>query len=251
VLSTEPEQKLWLRREDPAAREELVHRHLALAERLATRYRNPHEPFEDLLQVARLALVHAVDRFDPGREIPFAAFAVPTVLGELKKHFRDTAWALHVPRAAAERAQSAQHASDALTERLGRSPTVTELAGELGTDLETALEALEAGAARYAVSLDAPLSDDDTQPAVLIELLGEGDGGFDLVDARLALGEGLRALPFLERRALLLRAEQDLTQAEIGHRLGCSQMQVSRLLSRAAQRLRDRLEGGADTAAVG
>ena len=227
----------------PAARDELIHRHLPLARRLAMRYRNAHEPDEDLIQVAGMALIGAVDRFDAQRGIPFAAFAVLTIIGELKKHFRDTAWALHVPRAAAERAQAAQRGIDTLTERLGRSPTVTELAAHLELGIEPTLEALEAAGARYAVSLHAPPGNRGEDPADLIELLGARDDRFDAVDARLVLVEGMRALPFQERRALQLRLEEELTQAEIGRRLGCSQMQVSRLLTRAAQRLRAQLEG--------
>ena len=239
------DEQLWPLRRDRRARDELIRRHLPLAERLASRYRNPHEPFEDLVQVARLALVGAVDRFDHERGIPFGAFAVPTIIGELKKHFRDTAWALHVPRSAAERAQAAQRASDVLSERLGRSPTVDELAAFLGLDVETTLEALEASVARYAVSLNAPVGGEESEPVDLVELLGHPDDGFDLVDARIVLADGLRELPFQERRVLALRVEQGLTQAEIGDEIGCSQMQVSRLLARAARRLRAGLDAGA------
>jgi RNA polymerase sigma-B factor len=193
--------------------------------------------------VAGLALLGAIDRFDHERGLPFAAFAVPTILGELKKHFRDTAWALHVPRAAAERAQAAQRASDLLSERLGRSPTVAELAQHLELPLDTVVEALEAGSARWAVSLNAPVGGEHDDVIDLVEVLGDADGGFELVDARLALADGLRSLPYQERRAVQLRAEQELTQAEIGRQLGCSQMQVSRLLGRAAERLRAHLDG--------
>jgi RNA polymerase sigma-B factor len=237
------DESLWPLRHQPRAREEIVRRYLPLAQRLASRYRNPHEPQEDLEQVAGLALLGAVHRFDPERGLPFAAFAVPTILGELKKHFRDTGWALHVPRAAAERAQRVQRAGEQLSERLGRSPTVAELAEHLELELELVVEALEAASARWAVSLNVPVGADQGDAVDLVEILGDTDGGYELVDARLALADGLRALPFQERWAVRLRAEEELTQAEIGLRLGCSQMQVSRLLGRASERLRSHLEG--------
>jgi RNA polymerase sigma-B factor len=247
-----PDEDLWPRRDERLVREELIRRNLTLAQRLASRFRNPNEPMEDLVQVAGMALVQAVDRLDHERQIPFSAFAIPTILGELKKHFRDTAWALHVPRGAAERAQLAQRAADELTDRHGRSPTVAELAAHLEMSFDQTIEALDAASARYALSLDASTRSGDDQDGVdLIETLGSGDDGFDLVDARLTLVDGLRGLPLQELWALQLRLELDLTQTEIADHLGCSQMHVSRLLRRALERLRQQLSGSTDTAASG
>jgi RNA polymerase sigma-B factor len=236
---------LWSQRElDPSARGELVRRHLGLARGLALRYRNGNEPSEDLVQVASLALVKAVDRFDPERGIPFAGFASPTILGELRRHFRDTGWSVHVPRGAKERALEVTKAAAALAESLGRSPTVVELAAQRGTTVEETVEALEAAQAHYAHSTDAPVAagDADREEAPsMLDLAGREDEGYALVELAGSLGPALRRLPRLEREALELRMRGNLTQWEVAQLLGCSQMQVSRLLRRAARRVREEL----------
>jgi len=234
--------QLWRRRvHDPAARDELIRRHLPLARRLAARYRNRHEPLEDLVQVASLALVKAVERFEPERGRPFVAFAAPTILGELKRHFRDTSWAVHVNRTALELALRVQAAVDELSRDTGRSPSVADIAIHLGIDSEQVLEGLEASTAHYADSLDVPAQageDDDSRAATMLDRLGVEDDGFATVEVESSLAPALSRMPQEERRALSLRLEQGLKQSEIAELLGCSQMHVSRLLRRAGERLR-------------
>jgi RNA polymerase sigma-B factor len=230
---------------DPAARDELIRRHLPLARRLASRYRNRHEPLEDLVQVASLALVKAVERFEPERGRPFVAFAAPTILGELKRHFRDTSWAVHVNRGALELALRVQAAVDELSRDTGRSPSVGEIAIHLGLDSERVLEGLEAATAHYADSLDVPAGlgeDDDARAATVLERLGVEDDGYEAVEVESSLAPALARMPYEERQALVLRMEQGLKQSEIAARLGCSQMHVSRLLRRAGTRLRAELD---------
>jgi RNA polymerase sigma-B factor len=240
-----PTDSLWaLREQTPAARDELLRRHLPLARSLAGRYRNPHEPFEDLVQVANLGLLNALDRYEPTRGVPFAAFATPTILGELKRHFRNTGWAAHVPRAAQELAQRVQRAAAELTEQRGHSPEVAELAEFLELDVEQVLEGLESAQAHYSDSLDAPVNDGVPEAGTLGETLGSVDDGYALFETACSLGGGIRQLPYLERTALTLRMEGSLKQSEIAQAMGCSQMQVSRLLRRAADRLREQLEAG-------
>ncbi len=237
-----PEELLWLHRADaPGARDELLRRYLPLARRLAARYQNPHEPFEDLVQVANLGLLHALDRFDPERGVPFGAYATPTILGELKRHFRNTGWAAHVPRAAQELAQRVQRAVTDLTDQRGRSPEVAELAQFLELGVEEVLEGLESAQAHYSDSLDAPISDSAPEPTTLGETLGRLDDGYALVETADSLSGSIRQLPYLERTALSLRMQGNLKQTEIAAAMGCSQMQVSRLLRRAAERLHEQL----------
>jgi RNA polymerase sigma-B factor len=237
-----PEQVLWQVRADLlVARDELVRRYLPLARRLAARYQNPHEPFDDLVQVANLGLLHAVDRFDPERGVPFGAYATPTILGELKRHFRNTGWAAHVPRSAQELAQRVQRAVSELTDQRGRSPEVAELAEFLELGVEEVLEGLESAQAHYSDSLDAPISDSAPEPRTLGETLGHVDDGYALFETADSLNGSIRQLPYLERKALLLRIQGELKQTEIAAAMGCSQMQVSRLLRRAAERLHEQL----------
>ncbi len=242
-LSLAPTEALWpLRRDSAAVRDELVRRHLGLARRLAMRYQSPHEVLEDLVQVANVGLLNAVNRFEPDRGTPFSAYATPTILGELKRHFRDTGWSVHVPRGAKELALRVQQGVGELTERDGRSPEVRELADYLELDVERVLDGLDSAQAHYTDSLDAPVSDVDPEAPTLVDCLGATDDGYDLVDATSALRGGIAALPYLERTALTLRMRDDLKQSEIARVMGCSQMQVSRLLRRAAERLRARLD---------
>lgn len=237
-----PADDLWpLRGDLPAARDELLRRHLPLARRLAARYHNPHEPFEDLIQVANLGLLNAIDRYDSARGVPFGAYATPTILGELKRHFRNTGWAAHVPRAAQELAQRVQRAVGELTEQHGRSPEVAELAVYLELAVEEVLEGLESAQAHYSDSLDAPIADGVPEPTTLGDTLGTVDDGYALFETASSVSGAIRRLPYLERTALTLRMQGDLKQSEIARAMGCSQMQVSRLLRRAADRVRERL----------
>jgi RNA polymerase sigma-B factor len=222
---------------DLAAREELAERFLPLARDLALRYTYTDEPFDDLLQVASLGLIKAIDRFEPGRGTKFTSYAAPTILGELKRHFRDKGWALHMPRDLQERTLAVSRATEALSKQLGRSPKVREVAAELGCSVEEVLEAQEAAASYEATSLDAPTAHDDDDAAALVDLVGDEDSAYELVESRDAIASTWRALPEVERRVLELRFMHDLTQREIGEQIGYSQMHVSRLLRRALDRL--------------
>jgi RNA polymerase sigma-B factor len=222
---------------DLAAREELVERFLPLARDLALRYTYTDEPFDDLLQVASLGLIKAIDRFEPGRGTKFTSYAAPTILGELKRHFRDKGWALHVARDLQELTLKVSRETEALSKQLGRSPKVREVAAALGCSAEDVLEAQEAAASYEAASLDAPTARDDDEAAPLVDMMGGEDSGYELVESRNAIASTWKALPDLERQVLELRFTSDLTQREIGKRVGYSQMHVSRLLRRALDRL--------------
>jgi RNA polymerase sigma-B factor len=228
---------------DEQARQELCERFLPLARRLAARYRTAHEPLDDLVQVASVGLLGAIDRFDPARGSSFTSFAIPTILGELRRYFRNTGWTAHVPRGAQELALRVDRASQELTAQTGRAPRVTQLSAYLELDIEEVLTALDARTAHYAVPLDGPapgVGPEDRQS--LWETLGGDDDRFGLVETKLSLAAAIPRLPYLERQALRLRIEQDLKQVEIAQQLGCSQMQVSRLLRRAIARLQELME---------
>jgi RNA polymerase sigma-B factor len=230
----------WHDDADRQARAELAELFLPLARRLAKRYRNPYEPLEDLVQVASVGLLGAIDRFDPSREIDFRAFAIPTILGELKRHFRNTGWTVHVPRGAQDLALRVDRAARELTDRAGRPPTPKEIAAFLELDLNDVLVGIDAATAHFSLSLDAPASGPDApEPQLLGDQLGRTDGGFDLVDTKLALTVEIARLPHRERTALELRLAHNLKQSEIAERMGCSQMQVSRLLRQAAAHVRE------------
>jgi RNA polymerase sigma-B factor len=232
---------------DAAAREELVRRFMPLAAQLARRYSNNREPLDDLMQVASLGLIKAVDRYSLDRGTAFSSFAVPTILGELKRHFRDVGWAVHVPRALQELTLRVRSEVDDLSRKLGRSPTPTEVAESLGEPVESVIEALESATAHHAVSLDAPMrsSDGDDGDSAWHDRLGFEEDGYDRAEWRGALERGIRALPARDRMILTLRFEEELTQSEIAERIGVSQMHVSRLLRRALDRLRAVAESGA------
>jgi RNA polymerase sigma-B factor len=229
----------WRGTGDSEAREVLIRRFLPLAHKLARRFVHSSEPEDDLKQAAGLALVKAVDRFDPDRGADFAAFAVPTIVGELKRHFRDTTWAVHVPRRAQEQGLAIERAMDALTNR-GRSPTVHELARHLDMSAEDVLDGLLAAGAYQAISLDAPFKLDDVESTgeTLGDTLGVDDDRYELVVDGVTLAHAMRELPDREREILRLRFVDDLTQTEIAARVGVSQMQVSRLLRRSLAQLR-------------
>ena len=223
---------------DLAARDRLVERMLPLVRRLAVRYQRGSEPLEDLVQVGCVGLVKAIDRFDFERGSPFVRYAVPNILGEIRRHFRDTGWAAHVPRGMQERALQVRQAVEDLGGTLGRSPTPPEVAGQLGIDVEEVLEAMEAATAYTSVSLDAPRPGEDEEATTYVESLGERDDGYALVEDLSTVVPALRVLPLREREIIRLRFGEDLTQSEIAERLGISQMHVSRLLRRALERVR-------------
>jgi RNA polymerase sigma-B factor len=223
---------------DLAAREELTLRFLPLARQLASRYRHAGESLEDLIQVAALGLLKAIDRYDPDRGEGFARYAVPTMLGELKRHFRDKGWSVHVPRATQELALKVSEALGSLPARLGRAARPRDVAVEVGASVEDVLEAMDATTVYEAASLDAPRpSSGEEGTWTYGDQLAEVDRGFELVEIGEALRGSLAALPERERLILRLRFERDMTQAEIAERIGVSQMHVSRLLRRSLDRL--------------
>ncbi len=238
------ESELWrhfARERDPAIREELVRRNLPFAKRLALRYRGASEPFDDLLQVATLGLLNAVDRFDPERGIPFTAFASPTILGELKRHFRDRVWTVRVPRGLHDRMGDVEKATAELTTELQRSPSVGEIAARLGIEQTDVLEVMEANHNRRPLSLDRPAGSDDSEESPAAEWIGSEDESYELVEARIALDSALPLLDERERLVLRLRFVEDMTQSQIAGRIGNSQMHVSRILRRALARIRDQI----------
>ncbi len=227
----------WQRDRDQRAREQLVERYMPLARRLALRYLGAREPFDDLLQVASIGLVKAIDRFDPERGNAFSSFAVPTILGELKRHFRDLGWALHVPRAAQERALQVEEAQRRLVARSGRPPTVPELARCLDLTPEEILDALEASGAHHTMSLDTPRDESDPEAGTIADGLGEDDFRFDRVVVGASIAKAAESLSDRDRRILALRFVEDQTQTQIALIEGVSQMQVSRVLRRAVETL--------------
>jgi RNA polymerase sigma-B factor len=229
----------WREHRDRGSRDELIARFLPLARKLARRYAQTTEPYEDLVQVASLGLVKAVERFDPQRGFAFSSFAVPTIVGELKRYFRDTAWAVHVDRGAQERARRIADAQQKLSSRSGRIPTVIELAQYLELSHEEVLDGLQTAEAYAALSLDAPMAADDDEDAPRLESIGADDERLRLVEEQATIFDAAKALPVQDREILYLRFGEDLTQSEIAERVGVSQMQVSRVLRRSLQRLRE------------
>jgi RNA polymerase sigma-B factor len=226
---------------DSALKEELVRRLLPLARSLALRYRGAPEQLDDLVQVASLGLVKAIDGFDPERGTTFAAYAAPTILGELRRHFRDRVWELRLPRRLQERTMLIQAAVRKLSDERGRSPSVAQIAQYLELSNEEVTEALQADQARRTVSLDAPRDRHEAESVPMVETLETHELGYGAVEAGLAAEAA--GLDDRERSVLHLRFERDLTQYEIGERLGISQMQVSRIMRRALRRLLAAVQG--------
>ena len=232
----------WQKFGDRRARDELVERYMPLARRLARRYLGAREPFEDLVQVASLGLVKAIDRFDASRGNAFTSFAVPTILGELKRYFRDLGWAVHVPRGAQERALKVEEVQRELTTKTGRAPTISELAEYMELSLEDVLDALEAAGAHHSMSLDTPRDDGESDGGTIADVLGEEDKRFEYVDAGASIAQAAQQLTERERRILALRFIEDRTQTQIAEIEGVSQMQVSRVLRRALATLSELVE---------
>jgi RNA polymerase sigma-B factor len=223
---------------DLDARLELIERYLPLARSLARRYERRGESLDDLVQVASVGLVKAIDRFDAERNLSFSSYAVPTMLGELRRYFRDSGWALHVPRDMQERVLKVNATVERLSGELGRSPSPQQVAGELNVPVEEVLEAMEANAAYDTASLDTPLRSDDQERRTVAETFGEKDERFEFIEGRASIGQALKTLPERERLILQLRFMEDLTQSEIAQRIGVSQMHVSRLIRRALEHVR-------------
>jgi RNA polymerase sigma-B factor len=226
---------------------QIVEAHTGLAHRLAQRFSNRGEHADDLLQVAMLGLVKAVQGFEPDRGLRFSTYATPTIIGELKRYFRDRGWAVRLPRRVHDMYLDVQRAVDELSQEMGRSPTVAQVADRVGAGEEAVLEAMEAGGLRRSASLETKLSPDDSRS--LENVLGDDDRRFDDVDRSLTLAVLLARLPELEQEIVRLRFGDGLTQLEISERVGRSQMQVSRLLARSLERLRGWMTEGALPAA--
>jgi RNA polymerase sigma-B factor len=223
----------------PTLREQLVHEYLPLVHYLARRMAQRAEVLPDLVQVGSIGLLNAIDRFDPARGVEFATFAVPTISGEIRRYFRDTGWCLHVPRRAQELQTAIREAEASLSQELGRSPTLDEVAQRVDVAPERVLEAKEVAAARTPISTDAMAGEDDSPEPLPLPAIEEG---FDQAEARAVLRPALETLPGREREILMLRFVGERTQAEIARIVGVSQMQVSRLISRSLNQLREVLE---------
>ncbi|MGV9411557.1 RNA polymerase sigma factor SigF [Nocardia sp. NPDC003693] len=224
----------------PILREDLIRRCLPLAEHIARRFAGRGESFDDLLQIARVGLLHAVDRFDPEYGSSFLAFAVPTVMGEVRRHFRDYTWSVRVPRRLKEIQQSIGPATEALAHRLGRMPRAGELAAELGVDQIEVTQALIAANSYRTSSIDSALDSETENPALsLLDALGAEEPDYTLVENFIAVKPLIEALPESERQLLVLRFFENRTQSEIAAHLGVSQMQISRMLTRVLGRLRE------------
>lgn len=232
----------WQAHRDQNAREALVRQYLPLARKLARRYRGAREPLDDLEQVASLGLVKAIDRYDSSRGIGFQHFAVPTILGELKRYFRDSGWAVHMPRGIQELALQVAAAERQLAAKTGREPTYNEVAEFLEISVQEVLEAAEASAAHHAVSFDTPHDDGDGEAGTLGDSIGEIDERYDLVALTASIAPAAKRLSERDRRVLALRFVEDRTQSEIADEVGVSQMQISRILGKALRQLASAVE---------
>jgi RNA polymerase sigma-B factor len=224
---------------DPLLLDRLVQRYLPLARYAANQYARGSEPYDDLLQVACLGLLKAIDRFDPERQSAFSSYALPTMSGELRRHFRDRGWAVRPPRDLLEHALHVERTAGELQRRLGRSPTVAEIGAETGLDEEAILDARQALTARTFTSLSTPTGADAAEETLLDRRFGTTDDGFEAAEQRATLAPLLARLPSRERRILRLRFEEDLTQSEIGKLVGLSQMHISRVIRGSLEQLRE------------
>ena len=245
VLGTAPEDVLlaeYVRTRGPALEEELVKRFMPLARSLAMRYGGGAERSEDLIQVASLALVKALRGYDPERGKRFPAYAAPTILGELRRHFRDHTWRLHMPRSLQERTLEVERFATTLVEELGRAPSANEVAERSGLSEEDVLDVYQAREAQRSMSLDVPVHRDEADSVPMIETLGGVEGGFDAVEAQMAIERSAK-LNEREQEVIRMRFAEDLNQYEIGEALGVSQMQVSRVMRRGLAKLLEAVQG--------
>lgn len=224
-----------------AARDGLVHLHLPLVEHCARRFRNRGEPLEDLVQVGTIGLIKSVDRFDTGRGVEFSTYATPTIIGEIKRYFRDKGWAIRVPRRLQELRMQISSATAELTQSLGRSPTPRELAESIGCTVEEIIEGIESSNAYSTLSLDAT-DDGDDSTSTMLDAIGIDDEGLEHVEIRESIKPLLDRLEPREKKILLLRFFKNMTQSQIAEEIGVSQMHVSRLLNRTLEQLRASME---------
>jgi RNA polymerase sigma-B factor len=237
-LSADDLMRRYRATEDPVLLEEIVRRFEPLARSVARRYHARGEPLEDLTQVAMVGLLKAIARFEPDRGFAFTSYATPTMLGELKRYFRDSGWALHVPRGVKERALELASITEQLSSNLGRSPSLAELAEAMEATEEQTLEAIEAYHARHAAPLEAGSDDDESGVPALAAILGAEDVRLEQAEYLTMIAKGVETLSDSDRLILYLRFGRDMTQSEIAARIGTSQMQVSRLLRAAIEKIR-------------
>lgn len=233
----------YRRTRDRELRNELVEEHVRLADFLARRFAHRGESADDLRQVALIGLLKAVERFEPERGLQFSSFATPTIVGELKRHFRDRVWTVRVPRGLHDRMAEVDKAIGELTEKLQRSPSVSEIAKRLELEETDVLEVLEANHNRRPLSLDRPAGSEEPDESSPSEWIGNEDKGFEIAEGRIALDAAIPRLGEREQLVLRLRFVEDMTQTQIAERIGCSQMHVSRILRRTLQQLREQVEG--------
>ena len=227
---------------DMDAREKLVMSHLNLVRFIANKFKNRGEPIDDLIQVGYLGLLKAIDRFDPSRGLEFTTFATPTIMGEIKRHFRDKGWSVRVPRRLQELSAKVNQATDTLTSQLQRSPTIAEIADYLDATVDEVLEAMESSSAYSSVSLEAPsCADDDDTPSVIDRDATE-DSDLAFTDDRIIIEEALASFSPRERDVIEMRFLKGMTQIEIAEKLGISQVQVSRLLRRTLKKIQDKID---------
>ena len=234
--------RLYKEKGDEEARDQLIVSHLNLVRFLASKFKNRGEPLDDLVQAGTIGLIKAIDRFDPERGLEFTTYATPTILGEIKRHFRDKGWSIRVPRRLQELSAKVNQATDELTVELQRSPSVEEIAAKLGVGAEEILEAMESSGAYTSVSLEAGGSSEDDEAPALIDRLGSVDEDLDASDDRMVIDDAIRDFSPREQEIVRMRFIDGLTQVEIAKRLGVSQVQVSRLLRRTLRKIQDKID---------
>lgn len=227
---------------DMDAREKLVMSHLNLVRFIANKFKNRGEPIDDLIQVGYLGLLKAIDRFDPSRGLEFTTFATPTIMGEIKRHFRDKGWSVRVPRRLQELSAKVNQATDTLTSQLQRSPTIAEIADYLDATVDEVLEAMESSSAYSSVSLEAPSGADDDDIPSVIDRYATEDSDLAFTDDRIIIEEALASFSPRERDVIEMRFLKGMTQIEIAEKLGISQVQVSRLLRRTLKKIQDKID---------
>lgn len=227
---------------DMDAREKLVMSHLNLVRFIANKFKNRGEPIDDLIQVGYLGLLKAIDRFDPSRGLEFTTFASPTIMGEIKRHFRDKGWSVRVPRRLQELSAKVNQATDTLTSQLQRSPTIAEIADYLDATVDEVLEAMESSSAYSSVSLEAPSGADDDDTPSVIDRYATEDSDLAFTDDRIIIEEALASFSPRERDVIEMRFLKGMTQIEIAEKLGISQVQVSRLLRRTLKKIQDKID---------
>ena len=227
---------------DDEAREQLIESHLNLVRFLASKFKNRGEPLDDLIQVGSLGLIKAIDRFDPSRGLEFTTFATPTIMGEIKRHFRDKGWSVRVPRRLQELSAKVTQATEELTRELNRTPTVTEIAERLDASVDEVLEAMESSSAYSSVPLEGAGSNSDDDAPSVIDRFATEDADLESIDDRMVIEDAIASFSEREQEVVRMRFVEGMTQVEIAERLGISQVQVSRLLRRTLQRVQEKLE---------